>query len=103
MKIRFCGIDAPESQQHLGNNATVYLQKLIQEAGNQVMVSQVEQDRYGRIVGEVFTLLPDGREKFLNEEMVRAGFAYHYARYSNNCFNKISLKDKSIVFKKTIK
>lgn len=93
MKIRLCGIDAPESQQLLGNNATAYLKKLIQEANNQVMVSQVERDRYGRIVAEVFTLLPDGSEKFLNEEMVKAGFAYHYARYSGSCFNKIAIEN----------
>ncbi|NJO63666.1 MAG: thermonuclease family protein [Richelia sp. RM2_1_2] len=93
MKIRFCGIDAPENQQPLGNNATVYLQKLIQEAGNQVMVSPIEQDRYGRTVAEVFTLNSDGGEKFLNEEMVKAGFAYHYAKYSGSCPNKIAIEN----------
>ncbi len=93
MKIRFCGIDAPESQQTLGNNATAHLQKLIQEAGNQVMVSPIEQDRYGRTVAEVFTINNDGSEKFLNEEMVRAGFAFHYARYSGSCPNKIAIEN----------
>ncbi|MEA5595701.1 thermonuclease family protein [Rivularia sp. UHCC 0363] len=97
MKIRFCGIDSPEKAMPLGNNATVYLQKLIQEAGNQVMVSQVERDRYGRTVAEVFTLLPDGSEKFLNEEMVRSGFAYHYARYSNSCPNKIAIENAEAI------
>ncbi len=38
------------------------------------------QDRYGRTVGVV--LLPDGRS--LNRELVRAGFAWMYRRYTND-------------------
>jgi micrococcal nuclease len=37
----------------------------------------VERDKYGRMV------VVDGRS--VNVEMVRAGIAYHYARYSGNC------------------
>ena len=37
-------------------------------------------DRYGRFVADV--LLPDG--KSLNRELVRAGLAWHYVRYSND-------------------
>lgn len=93
LKLRFCGIDAPEKSQPLGKNATEYLKKLIQEAGSEVMVSEIEKDRYGRTVAEIFTLLDDGREKFINEEMVRAGFAYHYERYSANCPSKIAIEN----------
>jgi endonuclease YncB( thermonuclease family) len=35
-------------------------------------------DRYGRTIGDVF--LPDGRH--LNQELVRAGYAWWYRRYS---------------------
>jgi len=37
-------------------------------------------DRYGRILGDVF--LPDGRS--LNQELVRAGYAWWFRRYSND-------------------
>lgn len=40
----------------------------------------LERDRYGRQVAEVFA-----GNKFLQEEQVKAGLAYHYARYSGNC------------------
>lgn len=97
LKLRFCGIDAPEKSQTLGKDATEYLKKLIQESGAEVMVSEIERDRYGRTVAEIFTLLDDGREKFINEEMVRAGFAYHYKRYSENCPNKSAIENAEAI------
>lgn len=97
LKLRFCGIDAPERSQSLGKDATQYLKKLIQESGSEVMVSEIERDRYGRTVAEIFTLLNDGREKFLNEEMVRSGFAYHYKRYSARCPNKSAIENAEVI------
>jgi micrococcal nuclease len=78
-KIRFCGIDAPELAQPLGAESRDYLRRLVGTGA--VRVVKVEQDRYGRTVGELF--LPDGRS--VNVEMVRAGMAYHYAKYSGRC------------------
>lgn len=85
-KIRFCGIDAPETKhgnqpgQPLGNESKVNLQRLIDEAGDEVQLSIIESDRYGRQVAEVFA-----GGKFLQQEQVKAGLAYHYAKYSGNC------------------
>jgi len=79
-KIRFCGIDAPESKQPLGKESKANLQRLIDEANGQVQLSVIESDRYGRQVAEVFAL-----GKFLQQEQVKAGLAYHYAKYSGNC------------------
>lgn len=93
LKLRFCGIDAPEKSQPLGKDAAEHLRKLITEADYKIMISQIERDRYGRIVAEIFTLLDDGSEKFLNEEMVRAGFSYHYQKYSANCPNRIAIEN----------
>jgi endonuclease YncB( thermonuclease family) len=94
-KIRFCGIDAVEKQQKLGPQAKSYLQSLIDKGNGAVMVIPVEQDRYGRTVAEVFVKPRPGtpgyqseEEIFLNGDMVRAGFARHYTRYSGNCPNK---------------
>ena len=44
------------------------------------MIEAADHDRYARIVADV--RLPDGRS--LNREMVRAGLAWSYRRYSND-------------------
>ena len=48
--------------------------------GKTVTVRGHGKDRYGRLLGEV--VLPDGRS--LNRELVAAGMAWHYARYSDD-------------------
>jgi endonuclease YncB( thermonuclease family) len=78
-KVRFCGIDAPELAQPLGVESRDYLMRLVGDGA--VRVVTVEQDKYDRTVAELF--LADGRS--VNVEMVRAGMAYHYAKYSGNC------------------
>ena len=96
-KIRFCGIDAPEIShgsspgQLLGKESKDNLQKLIDEAQGKVSISIVDTDRYGRKVAEVFTVLGRNQEKFLQEEQVKSGLAYHYAAYSANCPNQSSI------------
>lgn len=87
-KIRFCGIDAPEKSQPLGQESKANLQQLINQAGGEVQLSIIESDRYGRKVAEVFTVLGDGKERFLQEEQLKSGLAYHYAKYSGNCPNR---------------
>jgi len=94
-RIRFCGIDAPEVShgkkpgQPLGDESRQMLRSLIGAAGNQVIISPAERDRYGRLVAEVFVSAGKGteEEKLLNYELVRAGMAYHYAKYSDRCPN----------------
>lgn len=88
LKIRFCGIDAPEKKQSLGKESTNLLTKLINDSENQVAISKIETDRYQRTVAEVFSFQPDGSEVFLNEELVKSGLAYHYKQYSGNCPNR---------------
>jgi endonuclease YncB( thermonuclease family) len=82
IKVRFCGIDAPELAQPLGVESRDYLRRLVGDGVVRMVV--VERDKYGRMVGEVFLL--DGRS--VNVEMVRAGMAYHYAKYSGNCLGR---------------
>ena len=36
-------------------------------------------------MAEVFRVLRDGCQRFLQEEQVKSGLAYHYAKYSGNC------------------
>ena len=98
MKIRFCGIDAPETKhgkqpgQPLGLESKANLQKLVDEVEGKVLVSPIESDRYGRVVGEVFSS-KNGSEKFLNEEQLSSGNGYLYAQYAGKCPNKIALQN----------
>ena len=84
LKIRFCGIDAPEKAQALGIESRDYLRSLVAFSKGQVYITPIESDRYGRTVAELF----DTNGNFLNAEMVKAGLAYHYQRYSGNCPHK---------------
>jgi len=77
-RIRLHGIDCPEKRQAFGNRAKQFTSKLV--FGNTVTVQVMDRDRYGRTVGVV--LLPDGRS--LNHELVRAGLAWMYRRYTND-------------------
>jgi endonuclease YncB( thermonuclease family) len=74
--IRLHGIDAPETGQAFGTRARQFAAGLA--FGKTVSVSIRGLDRYGRTIGEV--TLPDGRN--LNEELVRAGYAWWFSRYS---------------------
>ncbi len=89
-KIRFCGIDAPEIKQKLGVESRDYLRSLIAKGDGTIYVLEVESDRYGRTVAELFMPLKDspGQEIHLNTEMIMAGMAWHYEQYSGNCPNQ---------------
>jgi len=83
--IRFCGIDAPEQDQPMGDQVTAYFQQLIDQAEGVVLIMGTDRDRYGRMVGEVFTV--GAVEKLLQEEMLLAGMAYVYPQYVSSCPN----------------
>ncbi len=72
------GVDCPEKRQAFGKRAKQFTSTLV--FGTTVTVQAVDRDRYGRTVGVV--LLPDGRS--LNHELVKAGFAWMYRRYTND-------------------
>jgi endonuclease YncB( thermonuclease family) len=74
--IRLHGIDAPEKSQAFGMRAKEFAANLA--FAKTVIVSVRGLDRYGRTIGDV--TLPDGRN--LNQELVRAGYAWWYRRYS---------------------
>ena len=77
-KVRLAGIDCPELNQPYGQAAKRFV---LQVAAQQTVTVQiVTTDRYGRTVGEV--VLPDGRS--LNQEVVRAGYAWWYRKYSDD-------------------
>ena len=78
VRIRLNGVDAPESGQAYGKRAKQFVLELA--AQKMVKVEVFEKDRYGRRVGDV--ILPDGRN--LNREIVRAGYAWWFKRYSKD-------------------
>ena len=92
LKLRLCGIDAPEKAQPLGSESRALMVKLVEN--KQVMIRPIEKDRYGRIVAEIEVKgdrrLENGEYEvlFVNEEMVRSGLAYEYKQYSKNCPNR---------------
>ena len=86
IRIRLCGIDAPELEQPLGIDSRDHLRSLINRGDNTLIVLAVEQDRYDRTVAELFVPTSAG-EIHLNSQMVVDGYAYHYARYSGGCPN----------------
>lgn len=73
-KIRLFGVDCPEKSQDFGSRAKQFTSNLV--FGKMVQVIPEEIDRYGRTVG---TVMIDG--KCLNEEIVKAGYAWVYHQY----------------------
>ncbi len=74
-KIRFYGIDAPESSQPFGEESGKALAKMIDGKFVTVKVSNV--DQYQRHVGKVYC-----GDLYVNLEMVKQGMAWHYAQYA---------------------
>jgi len=71
-KVRLSDIDAPEMGQVFGKQARQFTEQLA--LGHQVRVNVSMVDVHGRRIGEV--IIDDGW--VLNEELVHAGFAWHY-------------------------
>lgn len=78
VRVRLHGIDCPERHQAFGTAARKFTAE--RAFGKAVTVLVRDKDRYGRTVGDV--LLPDGGS--LNRELLRAGLAWWYRRYSND-------------------
>lgn len=77
--IRLSGVDAPEKKQAYGREATVYLSHLIDNKN--VVAFIKDKDKYGRYIAKVELDNVD-----INAEMLRAGLAWHYAKYDGNFY-----------------
>ena len=80
--IRLAEIDCPEKAQPFGNKAKKFTSELC--FGRTVKVLPQDIDRYGRTVAKV--ILPSGRS--LNQELVKAGLAWQYTKYSHDEYLK---------------
>ncbi|MEM1098904.1 MAG: thermonuclease family protein [Planctomycetota bacterium] len=76
IRIRLEGIDAPEDGQAFGTQAKKALSRAI--FTKWVEVTEVDRDRWGRIIGRVHLGKRD-----VNLAMVRVGMAWHYTEYSD--------------------
>lgn len=78
--VRLYGIDAPESKQPYGKEATLALIRLI--GRKMVEVEVIDTDRYQRKVGKVY--VGRKRKHLVNLEMVIIGAAWHYVFYAKD-------------------
>ncbi|KAI3899923.1 hypothetical protein MKW92_024157 [Papaver armeniacum] len=73
-RIRLRGIDAPENKQPSGIEAKKELINLVQ--GNCVIIHVYGEDKYNRLVGDVYC-----NGLFVQEVMLKKGLAWHYAAF----------------------
>lgn len=78
VRIRLANIDAPEKRQAFGRWSTNQLKGLV--AAQPVTVTYTQTDRYGRIIGRVFTVNGTEASRF----MVQSGAAWVYERYNTD-------------------
>jgi endonuclease YncB( thermonuclease family) len=78
IKIRLHGIDCPEKRQDFGQVAKQKLSDLIFRKFVHAIKKDI--DRYGRTVALVY----DEQNNCINEEMLKAGLAWHYLKYDND-------------------
>ena len=103
-KIRFSGIDAPESyffgkkQLCILNNIEIFCgelskEKLIKKIGNQIVNCKIEKkkDQFSRLLGECFV-----ENESLSVFMVKNGYAFDYPKYSNGKFRKHQIYAKNL-------
>ena len=103
-KIRFSGIDAPETyffgkkQLCILNNIEILCgklskEKLIEKIGNQIVNCKIEKnkDQYSRLIGECFI-----KNESLSVFMVKNGYAFDYPKYSNGKFRQYEIYAKKL-------
>jgi len=78
IEVRLDGIDCPELAQAYGRMAKGFTSDLALR--RQVRLAANGKDKYDRVLAEV--VLPDGRS--LNRELVAAGYAWWFRRYSTD-------------------
>jgi len=77
VRVRIDAIDCPEKSQDFGERAKQFTSSLV--FGKVVTVNIGKIDRYGRSVGRVIV---DGKD--ISLELIRAGLAWHYKKYSDD-------------------
>jgi len=74
-KLRLRGIDAPELSTPEGRAAKRFVEALFKKA-QAITVTTTKPDKYHRYLSDVFLLMPDGEEIFLNNRLLETGHAW---------------------------
>lgn len=83
-RIRMAGIDAPERGMPFSKDAKQHLAAMC--FNKKIKITFDKLDRNNRVIA--FSYLEDGRE--LSYEMIKAGFAWHFLKYSHDAvFNQL--------------
>jgi endonuclease YncB( thermonuclease family) len=85
IRVRMACIDAPELKQAGGVESRDFLRKMLPD-GKEVILAIAEEDRFGRMVAEVF--VPTDKPELeiaVNGEMVANGHAHFYEKYKSAC------------------
>lgn len=75
--IRLDGVDCPEENQSFHKEARQFTSDLL--SGKDILVELIDEDQYGRCIARVKIGYRD-----LSLELVRAGLAWHYKKYSSD-------------------
>jgi endonuclease YncB( thermonuclease family) len=77
VKVRLAEIDAPESRQEYGSEATALLESFV--VGENFELVNLGPDRYGRVLAHLH-----GERGCVNQRLVEQGAAWHYEDYSDS-------------------
>jgi endonuclease YncB( thermonuclease family) len=80
LKIRFACIDAPEIRQENGIASRDHLRSILNRADNRVGIKEVDTDRYGRTVAEVYA-----NGQLVQLQQAREGMVWANGRFKANC------------------
>ena len=90
LKVRLCGIQAPEIKQPLGIEARDYLQSLVNKSNGTIFVTPVEKNEQ-ETIAELYVYIGNRQALFLNSQMIAGGAAWHARKNSSNCPNQKAL------------
>jgi len=79
IRVRLAGIDAPERNQPYADHARRRLAEALR--GAPVRLDPIKRDPFGRLVARVWVRRGDSPEVDIALALVRAGLAWHFARY----------------------
>lgn len=77
-KLRLAEVDSPESGQAFGKNAKNFTSQAV--FGKEITFIETDTDRYGRTIAKVYY----DNNKYLSEELIRAGLGWWYHHFSDN-------------------
>jgi len=73
--VRYIGIDAPERDEPYYRDARRYNEELLARGEMRLAYGRARYDHYGRTLAYVYVRAENGEVTFVNEELVRAGWA----------------------------